>query len=142
MLWIEDDSSFLREILQVWEPGFAVRHAASSPEALQILGEEVPDLVLLDLGLPCHLAPTESEEGLALLAAIRKDLGRDVPVVVVTRRTDTECRERAFGAGADAYIAKPVKLDELEAVVAKLLGGRRLSSRPDGTRRPNGRCHE
>ena len=120
VLWIEDDTSFLRELLQVWAPNFTMRHARSTPEALELLEKETPALILLDLGLPCYLATTDNEEGFALLAAIRKELKLDVPVVVVTRQTDLECRDRAFRTGANAYLAKPVKLDELEAVIVSV----------------------
>lgn len=109
-----------RELLEIWAPDFAVRQVTSSPEVLEVLEREIPSLILLDLGLPRHLAPADNMEGLALLAVIRDQLKLDVPVIVVTRQTDPEIRERAFKMGANAFLAKPVKLDELEATIKQL----------------------
>lgn len=133
ILWIEEDTLFLRELLQVWKPKVQVMQATSSEEALRLLQTDTPDLVVLDLAIPSHLAPVNEEEGFALLSEIRGRLQFDLPIVVVTRHADLCRRDRALEMGADAFLTKPVELDELEGVIGELLVRSASDSHSDDT---------
>lgn len=90
--------------------GADVTGAGSSADALQALARGLPDIVISDLGMPV-------EDGFAFLHKLR-DLGgeaaRSVPAVALTAYADPEHRDRAFAAGFDRFVVKPV--DPLELV--------------------------
>ncbi len=94
--------------------GFQTREAASAEEALASIRQNLPDLVLLDVRLP-------GQSGLEALAEIRQR-ARDLPVLLITAYADVREAVSAIKGGADDYLAKPVDLDELEAVISDMLG--------------------
>jgi PAS domain S-box-containing protein len=96
--------------------GANVRTAASSAEALEALLEWKPDVLISDLGMP-------GEDGLALIRKVRSlapELGGDIPAAALTAYVREEDRLRAFSAGYQTHIPKPVNPTKLAAVVAKL----------------------
>ena len=103
-------SSFLEQALH--ESGYIPTVAATSTEANAALAASAPDLVLLDVMLP-------DEDGFSVLRRIRKD--SSVPVLMLTARDATDDRVKGLDAGADDYLAKPFKLEELLARVRALL---------------------
>ncbi|MFL6336300.1 MAG: response regulator [Pyrinomonadaceae bacterium] len=109
-----DTRAVLRRVLATY--GYRVVEAADGGEAVELAVRECPDLVLMDLNMPVM-------DGLAATERIRELKGRcgDVPVVAVTAFDTYGMREAASEAGCDAYLLKPLALDELEAVVAGLL---------------------
>jgi DNA-binding response OmpR family regulator len=122
ILLVEDDSEFAQDLLALWHPTGAVRRAATVEEATRCLEEWVPDLVLLDLCLP-----KSEEDGLGLLSLIRREKGWTTPVIVMTGSASAEARRRARDLRADAYLRKPVDVEELGRIVKSLLpegGGR------------------
>jgi DNA-binding response OmpR family regulator len=88
---------------------------ASGDAALKWVGEQVPDLILLDLNLPVV-------DGLEVcrVLRLRSDTSR-VPIIIVTARTGEEDRVLGLHEGADDYICKPFSLRELTARVQALL---------------------
>jgi two-component system, OmpR family, KDP operon response regulator KdpE len=101
--------------------GFEITDAASGEEALQKLGEEPPDVVLLDLKMP-------GMGGIETCREIRAS--SDVPVIVVSARKSREDRTAAFEAGADQFATKPCGIDELLARI------RAVKSRVDSLHPP------
>jgi signal transduction histidine kinase/CheY-like chemotaxis protein/CHASE3 domain sensor protein len=94
--------------------GYAVRIARDAEEGLRACLESLPDVGLFDIGLP-------GRSGYDLARDIRARLGRDgVRLVAVTGYGQDEDRRRAFEAGFDAHLVKPVDLDELRAVIERL----------------------
>jgi DNA-binding response OmpR family regulator len=91
--------------------GYAVLEASTLSEAREHLAGAAVDAVLLDLHLGNHV----SNELIAECAACRPP----VPVALVTGSTDLRSAERA---GADAVLTKPFAIDELSAVVGRLVG--------------------
>lgn len=91
-----------------WVRGVAAARAALATDAYAVL--------VLDLGLP-------DGDGVAVLEAARADGGRNgtVPVLLLTARDAKEDKLRAFSAGADDYVVKPVDLDELAARLHALI---------------------
>jgi len=111
-----DTRAVLRRVLASY--GYRVVEAADGGEAVELAMRECPDLVLMDLNMPVM-------DGLAATERIRelKDRCGDVPIVAVTAFDTYGMREAALEAGCDAYLLKPLALDELESVVAALLAG-------------------
>ena len=116
ILIVEDETplvTMLRYNLE--KEGFRVAAAADGPEALLLLAEEKPDLVLLDWMLP-------GVSGLELCRRIRRRAEwRDLPVVMLTARAEEADRVRGLETGADDYVAKPFSLDELNARIRAVL---------------------
>lgn len=114
ILICEDDES-LRELMRIAVgDGYNCVETADGQEALELMRELRPDLLLLDLMLP-------GKTGLDVLAELRAERATGkTPVVVVTAWSHD--REAVLDAGADAFVAKPFVPDELKAVVDELLG--------------------
>jgi two-component system cell cycle response regulator DivK len=94
-----------------------VRLVPSAPEGLSALRRDLPDLVVLDLGLP-------GMSGMDLLRAVRADeTMRGLPVVVVTASAMSGDRQRALDAGADAFVPKPIDTRTLPGLLARQVGG-------------------
>jgi DNA-binding response OmpR family regulator len=113
LLVVDDDAdirSLLRELLT--RAGFQVDEAPDGRTALRRLFEAPPDLVILDVSMP-------ELDGYATLERIR-DLS-DVPVMMLTARTQELERVRGLTSGADDYVAKPFGRQELLARVQALL---------------------
>lgn len=101
--------------------GFAVQEAGSAEEALTLLDEQLPAMVLLDVRLP-------GMDGIAALAEIRRRAER-LPVLLITAYADLRQAVAAVKSGADDYLAKPVDLDELEVAIHDALGRREPADR-------------
>ena len=113
VLVVEDDDDIadvLRRSLR--QEGHEVRTAGDGEEALTMAAEFVPDLVVLDLGLP-------RLDGVDVCRRLRA--AGDVPILILTARTDTGDRVEGLDAGADDYLVKPFELDELLARMRALL---------------------
>ncbi len=93
--------------------GFAVDVAPDGVAADHLLLNERYALAVLDVALP-------RLNGLDLLARLRKR-GQDLPVLLLTARTDVADRVKGLNLGADDYLTKPFELDELEARIRALL---------------------
>jgi DNA-binding response OmpR family regulator len=108
LLLVEDDhgvGSGLAGVLAA--DGHEVRWARTAADAERLIADRVPDLIVLDLGLP-------DADGLGLCAAMRERYA-DVVVVVVTARTDEADAVRALDGGADDFVMKPFRPVELLA---------------------------
>ena len=116
-LVVEDDSQIahiLRFILE--REGFAVHVAADGRSAEQLIAAlDPPAIVTLDVMLP-------HQDGYALLALIRARPGWEkVPVVLLTAKAQEKDIVRALDGGANDYLVKPFKPDELRARVRRLV---------------------
>jgi two-component system, OmpR family, phosphate regulon response regulator OmpR len=113
---VVDDDARLRGLLSRYlaEQGFRVTTAADAADARVKLGFLNPDLMVLDVMMP-------GENGLALTAALRGDLGKDVPVLLLTARGAPEDSIAGFEAGADDYLGKPFEPMELVLRIRALL---------------------
>jgi len=110
---VVDDERKLRALIRVYleRDGYTVVEADTGQAALAMTARALPDLVILDLGLP----DLPGEEVLRLL---RRD---EVPVVVLTARATEPDRVAGLRAGADDYLVKPFSPRELVARVAAVL---------------------
>ena len=121
VLVIEDDTEItdaLRRSLR--HEGYEVRTAGDGVEALDTAAEFIPDLVVLDLGLP-------RLDGIEVCRQLRAD--GDVPILILTARTETDDRVTGLDSGADDYLVKPFSFDELLARV-RALARRQVGPRP------------
>jgi two-component system, OmpR family, response regulator len=110
LLIIEDESRILGFLTRgMAAEGFTVDGAGSGPEGLERALAEPYDAVLLDLLLP-------GLDGLSVLRELRRRQP-ELPVVIVSARTDLQTKLRGFDLGACDYLAKPFSFDELVARV-------------------------
>ena len=100
--------------------GYEVATAGNGKEALRVGTTFLPDLVLLDLGLP-------DKDGLEVCREIRS-LGLDTPVLMLTARTSEADIIVGLDAGADDYLTKPFRVAEMQARVRALLRRRTVGS--------------
>jgi DNA-binding response OmpR family regulator len=113
VLVVEDDEDIadvLRRSLR--NEGYDVRTSADGIDALDVAAGFVPDLVVLDLGLP-------RLDGVEVCRRLRAD--SDVPILMLTARTETEDRVGGLDSGADDYLVKPFERKELLARIRALL---------------------
>jgi len=113
VLVVEDDAEIadvLRRSLR--GEGYEVRVSGDGVEALDVAAAFVPDLVVLDLGLP-------RLDGIEVCRQLRSE--SDVPILMLTARTETEDRVDGLDSGADDYLAKPFERVELLARIRALL---------------------
>lgn len=121
ILVIEDDQSIAEMVgILLRTEGFDVSYCADGNQALNAFQVVSPDLVLLDLMLP-------GRDGIEVCRAIRNNSG--VPIVMLTARSDTSDVVTGLEAGADDYIVKPIKNEELIARIRARL--RSLEVPPD-----------
>jgi two-component system phosphate regulon response regulator PhoB len=116
VLVVEDEAAIttlLRYNLE--KQGYRVAEAADGQEALTRIQEQQPDIVLLDWMLPLL-------SGIEVCRQIRrKPATRDLPVIMVTARTEDHDAVRGLNIGADDYITKPFNIDALLARMRALL---------------------
>jgi two-component system cell cycle response regulator DivK len=119
ILLVEDDVHARRiGSLALTAAGFEVHEALDGEEAVARAAALRPDLIVMDVMLPLL-------SGLEAAARIKRDLGPAAPVVLaLTARAMREDVERAFAAGCDAYLCKPLDPADLVAEVERLLARR------------------
>ena len=144
-LLVVDDDRGLRDVLRraLTLSGYEVRLAETGSEALSTLNSDVPDAMVLDVGLP-------DIDGLEVCRLMRRE-GNRIPVLMLTARDAISDRIDGLDAGADDYLVKPFDIDELKARLRALLrraGGEgdvdgglsfgRAPARPRSSRRDRG----
>jgi two-component system KDP operon response regulator KdpE len=111
---IVDDEPAIRRFLKASldSAGFQIVAAESAAQAMEALGHEKPDLMVLDLGLP-------DQDGMDVIRQVRA--GSQVPIIVLSVRNDEPGKVAALDLGADDYIVKPFGVEELLARVRAAL---------------------
>jgi len=114
---IVDDELHIRRLIHaaLARADYAIVEAESAREALDLLRDERPDIVLLDLGLP-------DRDGLELVPLVKQQ--SDTTLIVVSARDATDQKVAALDLGADDYLTKPFDTDELLARVRVALRNR------------------
>lgn len=117
VLVVEDSAVIQRLISVCLRPaGVQVDTRSDGPSGLDAALTDPPDLVILDVGLP-------QMDGWEVLDRIRSDVRtRNLKVLVLTAHAQEETRERADRGGADAFLTKPFRPDDLRGVALQLLG--------------------
>ena len=119
ILVVEDEpglADLLDYILK--EEGYHVRLASSAETAMALIRQEPPDMILLDLILP-------GVDGMEICRRVRANQATaEVPIIIITAKSDARDRQKALDAGADDYMLKPADTAELKSRIASLLKSR------------------
>src|SRR5215470_11182092 len=114
ILVVEDEASLAKQLTSsITEAGYAVDHAADGERADFLAQTEQYDAMVLDLGLP-------KIDGLTLLRRWR-DSGLATPVLVLTARGSWHEKVQGIDGGADDYVSKPFRLEEVLARLRALM---------------------
>jgi CheY-like chemotaxis protein len=124
-IWIVDDDDEMLHAMQLMlsvldhetVPFLGARLAARS-----LLNGDSPDLIILDINMP-------EVTGLDLLEFLRRNPGtKELPVVMLSTESSDVMIDRARELGADAYVSKPVTVEELERAIKEAVGKRQQKS--------------
>lgn len=116
ILLVEDEAA-IREMVAVSlkHEGFAIEEAGTTSEADSSLGRALPDLMLLDWMLP-------GTSGLEYARRLRRDEStRELPIILLTAKSEENDKLMGFDAGVDDYISKPFSIRELIARIKAVL---------------------
>jgi two-component system, OmpR family, KDP operon response regulator KdpE len=120
---VVDDEPQITRVLKtaLSSRGYAVRAAADGDDAIQVIKEWSPDLVITDLRMP-------NMDGLALCRHIRAKSA--IPIIVLSVKGEERIKVEALDAGADDYVTKPFNMNELLARVRAALRRASAAQRP------------
>lgn len=121
ILVVDDAADNLAMIsLALQQQGYKVVTAANGEDAVTVASQTQPNLILMDINLP-------ELDGLGATRRIRENEAlREVPVVVVTAFGTEGFQRAAYDVGASGYLTKPIDLDRMNLLIARLLS-------PEGT---------
>lgn len=120
ILIIEDTPAVSHYMMRQLSPDYSFYFALTGDEGLEKAKNIVPDLIITDIMMP-------GMDGLELCRQVREsELLNHIPVIMVTAKASSEDRLKGLEAGADAYLEKPFRADELKVRVEKLLEQRQL----------------
>ena len=116
LLVVDDEAKLLRAVaVNLRSEGYDVTTARSGAEALVLIVQSLPDLIISDIRMP-------SMDGYALARQLRgSSRTAIIPIVFLTAKDTTADRIEGFRTGVDAYLSKPFDPDELLVVVAGIL---------------------
>jgi two-component system response regulator SaeR len=132
-IFIVDDENTIREVVRRYLEleGFAVIEAETGPQAMDILEDQKPDLILLDIMLP-------GLDGFTITRSLRNspdytdlNVDGDIPIIMLTSRGDESDRIAGFELGVDDYVVKPFSPRELVARVKAVLKRSVTTSKPE-----------
>ncbi len=116
ILYIEDNISnrlLVRRVLEA--EGYTVIEAENAKQAITILENESPQLILMDINMP-------EIDGYTLTGQLKEIPKMEkVPIIALTANVMKGDRERTLDAGCDGYIQKPIDVDALPQQIAQLL---------------------
>ena len=110
-----DDSIVIRKMVEIAleDENFSIATAVSGKDGLAMMDEKNPDLIILDLMLP-------DINGIDLLKTVKASKG--IPVIMLSGKDSPQMVEKARAEGADAFLPKPFKDDELVEKIKELIG--------------------
>lgn len=116
LLIVDDEPNLLIAVAAVLrDEGFAVKTARSGREALVMIAQDSPDLIVSDVRMP-------GMDGYELARRLRSAANFAlIPIVFLSARDETEDRVEGFRSGVDVYLTKPFEPDELIAVIRAIL---------------------
>ncbi|MCF6287613.1 MAG: response regulator [Proteobacteria bacterium] len=110
ILIVEDETAICEMLaFSLIQAGYIALQAKDAISALTIIDDTTPDLILVDWGLP-------QISGLELVKRIREnEITADIPIIMLTARTQEDDKIRGLEVGVDDYMTKPVSIKELQA---------------------------
>ena len=116
---VEDDDAELREYIKDHLSGvYRVTTASNGAEAMKMILDNVPDLVVSDVMMP-------EMDGLTLLKQLKSNSRtHHVPVILLSSKSDIADRMAGWNRGADGYIGKPFDIDELDMMIDNIIDNR------------------
>jgi CheY-like chemotaxis protein len=113
ILVVDDNSTNLKLASDLLEcSGFRISRAMDAEQALESIRQTLPDLILVDIGLP-------GMDGLTLTRKLKiENATKHIPIVALTAFAMKGDEQKAFSAGCDGYISKPIDTRRLPAQVA------------------------
>ncbi|MGQ1891338.1 hybrid sensor histidine kinase/response regulator transcription factor [Thermophagus sp. OGC60D27] len=115
LLIVEDNVDLRGMLRDSFKDEYQVKEAGNGEEALNIIKEDLPDLIISDLMMPVM-------DGMTLLKNIRADINMShLPVIVLTAKSSVEDQIEGVEGGADLYVPKPFSLNLLVAQVRKMI---------------------
>ncbi|PKY79056.1 DNA-binding response regulator [Alloscardovia omnicolens] len=114
-LVVVDDEPSIRELLSasLRFSGFEVITASNGTEAIEVIVDSQPDLIIMDVMMP-------DIDGFTVTSRIRQE-GIDAPVLFLTARDDTQDKVMGLTVGGDDYVTKPFSLEEVVARIRAIL---------------------
>lgn len=120
-----DNYEIFRTILEHF--GYAVHHAWTAEEGLEMVSGVVPHVILMDIGLP-------GMDGVSATRILKSDPATaGIPVLAITAHALAEDRNRALEAGFDAYLTKPIEPREVVAAVMRWTGPAQPAAGQEGS---------
>lgn len=118
LMIVEDNNDLLKFLVNHFTGRYKVSYARNGREALDKIMKNMPDIVISDVMMP-HI------DGIALCEKIKSDLNTShIPFILLSARSAIDHKLEGLDVGADAYIAKPFNLKELELLVKNMLDSR------------------
>jgi two-component system phosphate regulon response regulator PhoB len=116
ILIVEDEAAIRQMVcLALSQAGYECLEAVDAKEAQDRIVTQIPDLILLDWMLP-------QESGVDYARRLRREkLTQNIPIIMLTARTEEEDKVKGLDSGADDYITKPFSTRELQARIKALL---------------------
>lgn len=116
ILIVEDEAAIRQMVcLALSQAGYECLEAVDAKQAQDTIVAQVPDLILLDWMLP-------QESGVDYARRLRREkLTQNIPIIMLTARTEEEDKVKGLDSGADDYITKPFSTRELQARIKALL---------------------
>jgi DNA-binding response OmpR family regulator len=113
---VDDGEKLLRAIgIILRQAGYEVATASSGEDALVLINEQVPDLIISDINMP-------GINGIELARSLRSTASTSIiPIIFLSALDELESRIASFRAGVDACVAKPFEPDELLRVIVSIL---------------------
>jgi CheY-like chemotaxis protein len=115
---VADDSQTMRMLLLFhilkMMPGVGIVEAVNGAHALEKLKQQNVDLILTDMNMP-------ELDGAGLIRAVRQELKRDTPIIIITTKGKLHDRERGLELGANGYITKPIDIRQFRDTIRKFI---------------------
>ncbi len=115
---VADDSQTMRMLLLFhlikMLPGIRVTEAVNGADALEKLKVQQVDLILTDMNMP-------EMDGAGLITAVRNELKRATPIIIITTKGEQRDRERGMAVGADGYITKPLDILQFRETIRRFI---------------------
>jgi two-component system chemotaxis response regulator CheY len=115
---VADDSQTMRMLLlfHLFKllPGIKLVEAVHGVDAVEKLKQQEVDLILTDMNMP-------EMDGAGLICAVRQELKRDTPIIIITTKGELSDREKGIALGANGYITKPIDIRQFRETILKFL---------------------